>query len=78
MSKTQKLVEKYPTKEINICLMRLLGVSEDIIRNQEYSLNELSARVSLDRGIVEDVLEALVDIGIFVRVRDKTYAVPDF
>lgn len=76
MSKTQKLVEKYPTKEINICLMRLLRVSENIVRGQEYSLNELSARVGLDRGIVEDVLEVLVDIGTFVRVRDRVYRVP--
>lgn len=75
MSKTQKLVEKYNTKEINVCLVRLLRVSEDVVRNEPYTLEGLSARAGLDRGIVEDVLEVLVDIGTFEH-EDKLYRVP--
>lgn len=75
MSKVQKLVDKYPTKEINICLMRLLRVSEELERNRTYSLAEIAARISLNGEIVGDVLEVLVDIGIFGH-RDRKYAVP--
>lgn len=73
-----KLIKKYSKNELITCISRLLKISQEYEKNKNIPLSNIAGRVSMEAGITEDCLDFLALSGLYEKVRDKTYAVPDF
>lgn len=63
--KYPKLTEFYTLHEINIAMSRLLNLSESVIRNSPYTIDQISARLSLNENIIRTCMNIMIDQGIW-------------
>ncbi len=75
--KYPKLTDNYSIHEINVGMSRLLNLSEQVIRNHYYTVEQISGRLSLDEPLVMNLLSILTDQKIWkYDPRNDMYFVP--
>ena len=74
--KPVKLVEKYSIHECSVAMQRLSQFSEAALRDTDYDLEQISARLSLPEDMIKHLLDVyFVPQGIF-KQKWATYRIP--
>ncbi len=71
------MIEQYGLRGVTVALDRLLRISQSLPRNTEYSIEQLSARASLDEMMLIQALEGMEFFGIFKKKKNGLYYVPE-
>lgn len=70
-------VKIYGLREKTVCISRLIQIANSLERDQEYSVESLSARAGLDEGIVQSTIDGFEYLGIFKKnASNNKYSVP--
>ena len=75
--KIQRMSDLYGLRETTVCLNRLFNIAISLERDKEYSIEEISARASLDQQIIRKGIEGCEYLGIFKKnAFNNKYFVP--